>query len=131
MNWLHWLISLPGRSRERPRAVAAFDEVGVTCRWPDGPVQSVTWDDLDAVEIRTTDWGPFVEDVYLMLHAGDDGCVVPQESEGFDPLLRRLQSLPGFDNGAICSAMKCTDNAVFPCWRRDDARSPDHQQVPS
>ena len=121
MNWLHWLIALPDRLQKRPRAIATFDETGVTCRWPDGPVQSVTWDELEAVEIRTTDWGPFVEDVFLVLYAGDGGCVVPQEAEGFDPLLRRLQSLPGFDNAAVGSAMTCTYNAVFPCWRRIDS----------
>ncbi len=121
MNWLHWLISLPGRLQERPKTVVTFDERGVTCRWPDGPVQSVTWDELRTVEIRTTDWGPFVEDVYLVLNAGDDGCVVPQEAQGFNPLLERLQTLSGFDNGAVGSAMTCTDNAIFPCWRRIDA----------
>jgi hypothetical protein len=115
-----WLNSLANRRLGRPKAVATFDDQGITCRWPDGSVQGVTWDELRTVEIRTTDEGPFVEDVYLVLNGGDDGCVIPQEAEGFGELLQRLQGLPGFDNEAGISAMRCTDNAVFPRWRRAD-----------
>ena len=132
-----WLKSLRGRprgrpgavvksdagraARGRPRAVVTFDDRGVTCRRIGGVVESVAWDDLHSVEIRTTDEGPFVEDVFLVLHAAGGGCVVPQEAEGFADLIGRLQRLPGFDNGALISAMTCAENATFPCWRRGDA----------
>jgi hypothetical protein len=106
---------------ERPKAVASFNDCGASCSWPDGTVESVPWDELHAVEIRTTDAGPFFEDVFLVLDAGDRGCVIPQEAEGFGALFERLQQLPGFDNQAAISAMTCTDNATFQCWRRGDA----------
>src|SRR4051812_37159375 len=86
-------------------AVATFDDHGATCRWPDGTIQAVTWDDLQAVEICTTDMGPFVEDVFLVLHATDGGCIVPQEAEGFAKLIGHLQQWPGFDIKAAISAM--------------------------
>ncbi|WP_422928138.1 hypothetical protein [Singulisphaera sp. PoT] len=107
----------------RPRAVASFDDQGVSSRKPNGLVESVRWDELRLVEVRTTDEGPFVADVYLVLHAGKGGCVVSQEDEGFGPLFERLQQLPGFDNEAFISAMSCTDNAIFECWRRTEAAS--------
>lgn len=30
-------------------------------------------------------------------------------------------TLPGFSHEAVIEAMGCTDDAVFPCWRRDGA----------
>jgi hypothetical protein len=116
-----WLKALRGRMHERPKAVVTFDDHGGSCRRPDGTVESVAWEDLRLVEIRTTDEGPFLEDVFLVLHATDGGCVVPQAAEGFLELIKRLQQWPGFDNTALISAMTCTDNASFVCWRRGDA----------
>lgn len=80
---------------------------------------SVTWNDLQAIEIRTTDQGPFVEDVFLLLHTNEGGLAVPQEADGSAALLAHLQQWPGFDTEAVIAAMTCTDNAAFPCWRRD------------
>jgi hypothetical protein len=126
-----WLKLLRGRLRERPKAVATFDDHGAACRWPDGTVASVAWDQLRSVEIRTTEAGPFAEDVFLVLHADDSDCVVPQEAEGFGGLLERLQRLPGFDHEAISAAMTCTDNATFPCWRRADPEPGDAADPPA
>ena len=117
--WLwQWLKSVPLRMHERPKAVASFDDSAVSCRRPDGFTETVRWDELRSVEILTTDAGPFVEDVFLVLHADNHGCVIPQAAEGFAALMKRLQQLPGFNNSAVISAMTCTDNASFPCWQR-------------
>lgn len=121
MGLRKWLSSLTTRPPERPSAVVAFDEHGITCRWADGSAKSVAWDALRTIEIRTTDWGPLQEDVHLLLGTAEGGCVVPQGAEGFGELLERLQGLAGFDNRAVISAMTCTDNALFSCWRRVDA----------
>ena len=78
----------------------------------------VSWVDLQEIGIQTTDGGPFVEDVFLVLRGGEVRCVIPLEATGFTAVLSRLRELPGFDNDAVISAMTCTDNAAFPCWRR-------------
>jgi hypothetical protein len=121
MGLLRRLKMMWSRMQERPRAVATFDDQGASCRRPDGTVESVAWDDLRLIEIRTTDVGPFLEDVFLVLHATESGCVVPQEAEGFVKLVEYLQQWPGFDHKTLISAMTCTDNASFVCWRRGDA----------
>ncbi len=46
------------RSLGRPRAVVTFDDIGVVCRRPHGLEESVGWDELERVEILTTDCGP-------------------------------------------------------------------------
>jgi hypothetical protein len=97
-----------------------FDDETVVRRMPDGREESVRWDDLAEVGIMTTDDGPFGEDVYWLLIGQDlkHGCVVPASAEGMDELLKRLQRLPGFDNGKVIQAMSCTSNERFLIWKR-------------
>lgn len=104
--------------RGKARAVVVFDDTGVTCRRSDGTEEHVDWASLEAVEIVTTSGGPWVDDVFWVLRAGDRGCVVPSESESIAPLIERLQRLPGFDNRALIEAMGSVDDASFLCWRR-------------
>jgi hypothetical protein len=113
-----WLKRPRDRTPERRRVIATCDSHEFFCRWPDGTIVSVAWVEVRSVEIRTTDAGPFVEDVFLVLHTGDGGCIIPQEAEGFTGLVEHLQRWPGFDNKALISAMTCTDNATFLCWQR-------------
>jgi hypothetical protein len=116
-NWRTWL-SL--RRTPAPRCAVAIDERGVRCHRPDGTVEGVAWDDLRAVEILTTDAGPWSEDLFWVLHGRDGGCVVPQGASGADALLARLQELPGFNNLAVIQAMGSAEEARFPCWNAAD-----------
>jgi hypothetical protein len=96
------------------------DEAGVVRTMPDGTQETVSWDDLEAVIILTTDEGPFRDDVFWLLKGSASGCAVPSETEGMSELMTRLQQLPGFDNDAVIRAMGSTDNATFLCWQRQD-----------
>ncbi len=94
------------------------DDAGVTVTGEAG-VATVAWTDLAAVSIRTTDTGPFEDDLHWELHRRDGGVVtVGSETEGIGALIERLQRLPGFDNEAVIAASSSTQNAVFPCWAR-------------
>ena len=86
---------------------------------PDGMVESLAWNDLKAVAIETTDEGPYVMDVFWYLVGEHGGCVVPNGATGVPELLKRLQTLPGFDNAALCNAMASTANAKFILWRKN------------
>lgn len=91
-----------------------FDETGVRV---DGA--SMSWVELEEVDIQTTDQGPFVDDVRWVLRSSNRTTLtIPSETDGMDRLLQRLQQIPGFDNEAVIRAAGSTDNAVFPCWRR-------------
>lgn len=122
MPFRDWLKSLfPSLPESRIPSTLSFDDSAVRCQWPGREMQEVAWDELQEVSILTTDEGPFVEDVYFVLAGSKGSCVIPQEAEGSQDLLKRLQELPGFDNGAFISAMASTDKARFVCWRRDSA----------
>jgi len=102
----------------KAREQVTFDDEGVTRTRRDGSIEHVGWDELLSVDIATTNEGPWFEDVFWLLSAGDHGCVVPSEAEGMGELLTRLQELTGFDDEAVIRAMGCTDNELFPVWSR-------------
>ena len=100
------------------RFVVRLSDSEITCERPDGTVERVSWADLQRVEVVTTDEGPFVPDVFWVLHGTEGGCAVPQGATGDSELLERLQALPGFDNGAVIEAMSCASDRRFLCWQR-------------
>lgn len=100
--------------------VVHVSDTEVRCDRPDGSVERVAWDDLQAVIVHTTADGPAMPDVFWIL-AGtstSSGCIIPQGATGDSALLERLQKLPGFDNEAFMSSMSSTDDQKFLCWQR-------------
>lgn len=84
-----------------------------------GEAATLPWDGLTRVSIRTTDQGPFTDDVFFVLESAGTTIEIFQDAPGCDTLLTELQTLPGFDNNAVIEAMGCTDNQTFLCWKRD------------
>lgn len=97
----------------------AFDEVGIVFTTPSGAADRIEWAELQAVEIVTTDTGPFAEDVFWALYGSGQPLILPQSVAGSDALLSRLQELPGFDNRAVIAAMSSVGSQRFPCWARE------------
>ena len=91
----------------------------VNCSRPDGKTESVKWNDLQKVELLTTDDGPFAPDAFWVLHGTTGGCVIPWGATGEKELLPRLQALPGFNNEAILSAASLTTKNLIKCWERN------------
>ena len=128
MNWRDWLKSkfeaaTEGDINPGCDCVVTITETQVSCARPSGLVESVGWDELKEVAIVTTDEGPFATDVMWVLIGAVSGCVIPQGAAGEDELLRRLQSLPGFNNEAVIEAMGSTSNRQFVCWEKVPADS--------
>jgi hypothetical protein len=90
----------------------------VSCERPDGKTESVRWDDLREVEIITTDQGPFVPDVFWVLHGATTGCVIPEGATGERELMERFQHLPGFRFEAVIKANVSAQNQRFVCWEK-------------
>ena len=96
--------------------VVDITEDAVSCSCPDGRRQSTRWEELRRVELVTTDTGPFLTDVFWVLHGPNSVCVIPQGATGERELLRRLQELPGFRHEVVIDAMSCVANRAFLCW---------------
>jgi hypothetical protein len=104
---------------QRARWIITLNDDEVSCTRPNGLIETVRWSDLQAVVIETTDHGPFGSDLFWLLIGNSSGCVIPQEAEGSEELLKRLQGLPGFNNEAVIEAMGSTKNRRFICWQKE------------
>jgi hypothetical protein len=98
--------------------IVRLSESEVVCQRPDGKVERVAWAELQKVEVLTTGHGPFVPDVFWLLHGTEGGCAIPQGATGERQLLERLWALPGFDYGAFITAMSSVSDKRFLCWQR-------------
>lgn len=78
---------------------------------------TVRWADVREVCVRTTDAGPFTEDVFFVVRDATLQLTIPQ-SHAPETFVARLQALPGFDNEALISAMTSMQNAEFICYRK-------------
>ncbi len=85
----------------------------------DGQQEEVSWEELSKVEIHTNDLGPFVDDVYWVLHGKERGCVIPQGAPDSGKLLEKLQELENFNNEEFINSMSCTENKQFIVWERN------------
>ena len=101
-----WTVTIDGD------AIRATDEAGIA--------KEVLKGDLSGVIIETNDSGPWGADVWWLLFGADDRVALayPQGATGEAVLLDYLGALPGFDHAAMIEAMRSTDDAVFPVWRR-------------
>ncbi|TCP50137.1 hypothetical protein EV191_108226 [Tamaricihabitans halophyticus] len=101
------------------RTEIVVDDAGVRRELADGSQESVSWDDLRRVGIRTIPDGPWDEDVFFLLEGENGtGCAVPSGHPSANALMSKLQVLPGFDNDVFVEAMTTTDDALFICWQR-------------
>jgi hypothetical protein len=99
----------------------SFTDEAVTCTWPTGEVSRIKWEELQRVEIQTTDTGPFTEDVFCHLTSPVGTMMIPQGATGEPALGEHLRALPNFDRAAFIAAMRTTQNQVWLCWQRPAA----------
>jgi hypothetical protein len=99
-------------------SVVTCDRSLLYFKWGRRTTVSVNWDEVQRVLIRTTDKGPFDDDVFFIVETSGKSYVIPQQAVGAGQLLENLQRLPGFDNEAVIDSMGCADNKDFLCWER-------------
>jgi len=99
------------RTASESGCTIAITDKDVSCTRPDGTVERVAWDDLQTVELGAAP-------VSWLLTGTSGACAIPQGAAGEGALIRRLQGLPGFDNGAVVAAMSRSDDQRTVCWRK-------------
>lgn len=78
---------------------------------------TIRWADVREVRVRTTDTGPFTEDVFFVVRDSTLQLTIPH-SHATEAFVERLQALAGFDNEALVRAMSSAENAEFICYLR-------------
>lgn len=118
-DWVFNILARPLLFFTRPlRADYRLDGHTLTVTRPFRRRMTLPLDDLDEIGLETTDEGPFVEDVYLILQRGATRIRIGEPHPVFAQLLEHFQSLEGFDWNAVIEAMACTECCYFTCWKR-------------
>lgn len=87
---------------------------------PEREREQITWADIAEISVITTDEGPFVPDVWLILMGKDCSCSIPQGAPKFDEIYDIVSKYDGFDFEEFIKAMGSSDNAKFNVWKRVD-----------
>ena len=99
-------------------AVVTCDDQTITFRRAWRSAVSVNMNEVRRILMRTTDQGPFDDDVFFIVEVTGKTFVIPQAAPGASEMLEHFQQLPGFNNEAVIDSMGCTDNKEFLCWER-------------
>ena len=81
------------------------------------------WNAATESSVMTADGSPWVEDGFYDFSGSekDQGCPIPTGGYGAGHLVTKICEIPGFDEKKFISAMGCTSNNRFVCWRKSDA----------
>ncbi|GAA3582118.1 hypothetical protein [Snuella lapsa] len=86
---------------------------------PKRDIEKINWDEIQEISIVTTDEGPFLPDVWLMLMGNDKGCSMPQGAPKYDEVYDIVSKYDGFDFEEVIKAATSTDNAKFELWKKN------------
>jgi hypothetical protein len=118
MRFFQWLKSrFEMAPLNRVSAVNCHSNL-IELKWSGGSTASIAIDDIRRVVIRTTDRGPFDDDVFFVIEATTGRFVIPQQAAVAGDLLSNLQELPGFDHEAVIESIGCVENREFLCWEK-------------
>nr|WP_320117446.1 hypothetical protein [uncultured Marinifilum sp.] len=85
---------------------------------PEREREQIDWTDIIEIAIQTTDEGPFLPDVWLMLIGNDNGCSIPQGAPRFDDIYEIVSKYENFNFDEFIKAMGSADNARFVIWSK-------------
>jgi hypothetical protein len=97
---------------------ARLDENHFVLSKPDGTTHRMNRHSIAKIAVKTTNAGPFIEDVFWAISDSERTLLLPQASPDFGALLEQFQVLPGFDSKPFVDAMSCTENREFVCWTK-------------
>jgi hypothetical protein len=110
---LGWIASrVSTRARGDRASPVAFEEDCIRCG-----SDRIRWDELVRIRIRTTNEGPFFEDLFWVFETAANSCMVPGQLVT-SALFDRLGKLEGVDFSAVIEAQGSTDNGEFQVWAR-------------
>lgn len=87
----------------------------IRCHRPDGTMDSLSWKNLNRVEIVVTEDNPFPA-TFIALHGPSSTIVIPEGATNADDLSERLFTLDGFDADTFVESMSAQTADTFVCW---------------
>ncbi|MFL2483509.1 MAG: hypothetical protein DBX02_02220 [Verrucomicrobia bacterium] len=87
----------------------------IRCHRPDGTMDSLSWKNLQRVEIVVTEDTPLPV-TFIALHGPNSTVVIPEGATNADDLGERLFTLEGFDADTFVESMSAQTADTFLCW---------------
>jgi len=98
---------------------AAVSPLGIRLVTRSGHRESLHWNELESIIIVTDDSGPLDTDLWWELKTTSGRVFeIPGDQPDSIDLLKKLQSLDGFDNESVIQASFSVKKACFVCWKR-------------
>jgi hypothetical protein len=79
----------------------------------------IHWNNIEEINLRNSDSGPLMPDVWLALIGKDEICVIPQGAKGYDEVYNIVSKYKGFNFENVIKSMTCTDNSEFDLWTKN------------
>ena len=110
---------LAENSKKEPFIKVTDNEI--TCDFPSKNKQDkINWDEIDLIQVLTTDEGPYVCDVFIILQntATKNGVAVPSDRLETKLIVDRIIKFPDFDGKTWIEAMGSAENKWFTVWKK-------------
>lgn len=98
--------------------IVSFDKYQIKVLYPNGNEHNCNFEDINSISFVTTDEGPMLNDLFLVLKEEKSNCIIPSDADGYDEIYERVTQFEGFDFAKTIEAMKLTDNNEFVCWEK-------------
>lgn len=108
--------------QQEPVFIIKITRDTIICKRPDNKVESVDWNDLGKIEMRTILLSPNVLDAFWVLHGKNQLCVIPKGAVGEDKLIEYFTKIPGFDKEILLKAMESDDDSSFEMWTKESKK---------
>jgi len=79
----------------------------------------IDWKEIVEIKIITTDEGPFLPDVWIVLIGNGSKCQIPQGAKEYDVIYDLISKYEGFNFENVIAAASCTENKEFLVWTRN------------
>lgn len=110
----------PRKQPEEYYVITITDE-SVKVKHPKRKTEQINWKDIEEIAVVTTDEGPFLPDVWLVLMGKDSGCTLPQGAPKYDEVFDIISKYEGFKFDEYIKSASSTGNARFDVWKRQKA----------
>jgi hypothetical protein len=95
------------------------DEI-VQIEHPKHKTEKVRWDEIHEIWMVTTDDGPVVSDIFMVLIGMEGGCVIPAfDCEGYDQVFDIVSKYKNFNFENYIASMSCAYEERFVVWKKD------------
>ena len=100
--------------------IITLTEEAIKVAYPNRPIESILWSEINTILLINTDAGPFQPDIWLTLKGDTNSCTIPHGSDGFEQIYDIVSKYDGFNLDNFIKSMSCSDNAEFLLWNRPE-----------